>query len=96
MPSSTIQLIGAEKALFRYLHGKGRSPKHGILIMHSLVQKAPKDMKGKVTRALAAKLSIASRIDNYSKDDKGKELKKEIEQRVKKILSEKNENKRKV
>jgi len=87
MPSSTIQLIGAEKALFRHLHGRGRSPKHGILIMHPMVQKSPKELKGKVARAVAAKLSIAARIDHYSKEDRGKKLKKDLEERIKYILS---------
>ena len=48
MPSSTIQLLGAEKALFRYLHGKGKPPKHGIIFSHPYVQKAPKEKRGKI------------------------------------------------
>ncbi len=68
-PSSTIQVLGAEKALFRHLKFGAKPPKHGILFQHPLVKKAKK--KGKVARVLAAKISIAARVDYYSK---GKEL----------------------
>jgi len=85
MPSSTIQLLGAEKALFRHLHGRGKSPKHGIIITHPFVQNAPKDVRGKAARLIASKLSIAAKMDFYSKKYKGKELKKELEEKIKEI-----------
>ena len=87
MASSTIQLIGAEKALFRYLRGKGKSPKHGLIYIHPYIQNAPKKMRGKVARALASKLSIAAKIDYYTKKLKP-ELKEELEKRIKEILSD--------
>ena len=86
MASSTIQLLGAEKALFRYLHGRGKVPKHGLIYIHPLIQKAPKKHRGKVARALASKLSMAAKIDFYSKEDKSKELKRELKERIKEIL----------
>jgi nucleolar protein 56 len=86
MPSSTIQLLGAEKALFRHLHGRGKSPKHGIIIMHSLIQNAPMESKGKLARLLASKLSIAAKMDYYSKTNKGREMRKELEDKVKVYL----------
>jgi len=89
MPSSTIQLLGAEKALFRHLHGRGKSPKHGIVIIHPLVQNAPLESKGKVARLVAAKMSIAAKMDFYSKVYKGDELKKDLEDRARKIAQEK-------
>jgi len=89
MPSSTIQLLGAEKALFRHLHGRGKSPKHGIVIIHPLVQNAPLESKGKVARLVAAKMSIAAKMDFYSKTYKGGELKKDLEDRARKIAQEK-------
>lgn len=86
MPSSTIQLLGAEKALFRHLKGRGRSPKHGIISTHPLVQSAPKELRGKIARALASKLSIAAKVDQYSKDDRIKKLKKELDDKIGEIL----------
>lgn len=89
MPSSTIQLIGAEKALFRSLHGKGKTPKFGLVFMHPLIQNAPVKHKGKIARVLASKLTMAIRMDYYSKEYKADKLKKELEERVKEILSSK-------
>ena len=87
-PSSTIQLLGAEKALFRYLRGRGRSPKYGLLFTHPFIQNAPVNKKGKVARVLASKLSIAVKMDYYGKKDRSKELKKDLEERIKKIMAE--------
>ena len=84
MPSSTIQMLGAEKALFRHLKGQGRSPKHGILFSHDLVQKAPHELKGKVARLVAAKLALAARVDFFSKDDRGAKMRAELEEQVRK------------
>jgi nucleolar protein 56 len=86
MSSSTIQILGAEKSLFRHLKGGGRSPKYGVLYAHPYVQKAPKDKKGKVARLVAAKLSLAARIDFFSKKDRGKELKKDLEKQVRGVI----------
>lgn len=88
MPSSTIQLIGAEKSLFRFLHGKGKSPRFGILYYHPLVLNAPEKLKGRVARVLASKLSIAAKMDFYSKEYKADKLKKEMDEKIRKILSE--------
>jgi len=85
MPSSTIQLLGAEKALFRHLHGHGKSPKHGIISTHPLVQNAPKELKGKVARLLASKLSIAAKLDNYSKKNQSERLKRELQEKIKEL-----------
>jgi nucleolar protein 56 len=85
MPSSTIQLLGAEKALFRHLKGEGRAPKYGILFGHPLIQQALKEQKGKVARLVAAKLSIAARIDRFSGKDQGEQMRKELDESVRKI-----------
>jgi len=85
MPSSTIQLLGAEKALFRHLKGEGRAPKYGILFGHPLIQQATKETKGKVARLVAAKLSIAARIDKFSGKDQGEQMRKELDENVRKI-----------
>jgi nucleolar protein 56 len=86
MPSSTIQLLGAEKALFRHLKGKGKSPKYGVLFAHPLIQKAPKDLRGKVARLISSKLSLAAKMDFYSKKDRSKELKEELEKSVESLI----------
>jgi len=85
MPSSTIQLLGAEKALFRHLRGEGKAPKYGVLFGHPLIQQAPKERKGKVARLVAAKLSIAARMDAFSDKNEGERLRKELEEYVKKV-----------
>jgi len=85
-PSSTIQLLGAEKALFRFLRGRGRSPKHGILYQHPYVQKAPMAKKGKVARIVAAKLNMAIKMDRYGKEDRSEKLKKDLEKRFKEVM----------
>lgn len=85
MPSSTIQLLGAEKALFRHLHGRGKSPKHGVIINHQYLKNAPIKMRGKIARLVASKISIAAKMDFYSKKYNGKELKKELEEKIKEI-----------
>jgi len=63
MPASTIQLLGAEKALFRSLKTGARPPKHGIIFQHSLIHEAKRWQRGKMARALAGKLAIAARTD---------------------------------
>jgi nucleolar protein 56 len=67
MPSSTLQLLGAETALFRHLKNrkKHRPPKYGLLFNHPLVQKVPKEQQGKAARALADKLSICAKVDRF-------------------------------
>jgi len=65
MPSSRVQVMGAEKSLFKHLKGHAPSPKHGIIYRHPAVIGAPKRLRGKVSRALAGKLAIAARLDYY-------------------------------
>jgi len=85
MPSSTIQLLGSEKALFRYLRGKGKPPKHGLIFAHPLLQRTPEKLRGKVARILASKLLVAIRLDHFSKEFRGKEIRKEMEEKVKEV-----------
>jgi nucleolar protein 56 len=65
LPASTIQILGAEKALYRALKSGARPPKHGILFQHVAVHSAPKWQRGKIARSVAGKIAIASRIDLY-------------------------------
>lgn len=83
MPSSTIQVLGAEKALFRHLKDKEfKAPKYGVLFAHPLIQKATKEKRGKIARLISAKISLASKTDYFSKTDKGASLKNELEKDV--------------
>lgn len=66
MSSSTVQVIGASNALFKHLRGKAPSPKHGVIFRHPYVNTAPKWLRGKIARTVAAKISLAARYDLYS------------------------------
>ena len=65
LPASTIQVLGAEKALFRALKTGTQPPKHGILFQHPIVHASPKWQRGKMARAIASKAAIAARVDVY-------------------------------
>ena len=64
-PASTVQILGAEKALFRALKAKGNTPKYGLLYHSTYIGRAAGKDKGKVSRYLANKCSIASRLDHF-------------------------------
>jgi len=87
LPSSTIQLLGAEKALFRHLKGKGKAPKYGILFGHQLIQNAPKHLRGKIARLLSSKLSLAAKMDFFSEKDQGKDMRKDLDKKVEELIS---------
>jgi nucleolar protein 56 len=65
LPASTIQVLGAQNALFTHLRTGTPSPKHGIIFQHRRVHNAKGPVRGKVARVLAGKLGIAARIDYY-------------------------------
>ena len=65
MPGSAIQVLGSERALFSHLRGGTPPPKHGIIFQHRRVHNAPREVRGRVARVLAAKLAIAARLDYY-------------------------------
>ena len=85
LPSSTIQVLGAEKALFRYKKEGGKPPKHGVIFQHSYINKSSKDKRGKIARIFAAKISIAAKADAFTKRVISDELKKNLENRIKEI-----------
>jgi nucleolar protein 56 len=82
MPSSTIQVLGAEKALFRSLKTGTRPPKHGIIFQHTVLHEAKKWQRGKIARAMAGKLAIAARADAFGSRYIGEELKADLEKRI--------------
>ncbi|MBS3102132.1 hypothetical protein J4458_01645 [Candidatus Woesearchaeota archaeon] len=83
MPASTIQILGAEKALFRHLKTgkKAKPPKYGILSQHPLIGKVKKEEYGKVARTLADKISIAVKVDYFKGKFIGDKLKEELEKK---------------
>jgi nucleolar protein 56 len=85
MPSSTIQLLGAEKALFRSLRTSSPPPKHGIIFQHPFLQKAKYWQRGKVARALAGKLAIAARIDTFGSGKVNQDFIDSLSRRVNEI-----------
>ncbi|MFC6733063.1 MULTISPECIES: NOP5/NOP56 family protein [unclassified Haladaptatus] len=80
-PSGTVQVLGAEDALFAHLKGQASSPKHGIIFMHPAIRHTRREDRGSAARALAGKLTIAARIDHYAGDLRP-ELKDELDERI--------------
>lgn len=81
MPSSTIQILGAEKALFRHMKTGAKPPRHGIIVHHPLIASSPDKMHGKIARALADKISIAAKVDYFKGKFIGDKLRKELEEK---------------
>lgn len=79
LPASTVQLLGAEKALFRHLKTGSRSPKYGVIINHPLIQTAKRDKRGKAARMLADKLSLCARLDYFKGEFKAPDYRKDLE-----------------
>ena len=84
-PSSTIQVLGAEKALFRALKTGARPPKHGVIFQHTLIHSAPWWQRGKIARVLAGKIAIAARIDMYGGQYLAEDLKQSVTKRIEEI-----------
>ncbi|MEM3352069.1 MAG: C/D box methylation guide ribonucleoprotein complex aNOP56 subunit, partial [Saccharolobus sp.] len=85
MPASTIQVLGAEKALFRALRSGGRPPKHGVIFQYPPIHTSPRWQRGKIARALAAKLAIAARVDAFSGRFIGDQLNDQLKKRIDEI-----------
>jgi nucleolar protein 56 len=84
-PASTLQVLGAEKALFRSLKTGARPPKHGLIFQHTILHDAKRWQRGKIARVIAGKLSIAARADAFGGDFIGNRLKDEVNKRVEEI-----------
>lgn len=82
MPSSTIQVLGAEKALFRFMRGKGKAPKHGLILAHPAVIGVAAEKRGKAARLLAAKISMAAKADFFKGGAVGEKLKAQLEKEI--------------
>ena len=82
MPASTLQVLGAEKALFRSLKTGARPPKHGVIFQHTAIHQAPRWQRGKIARALSGKLTIAARVDAFHGDFIGEKLRNDVSKKV--------------
>lgn len=84
-PASTVQILGAEKALFRALKTKGNTPKYGLIFHSTFIGRAKPKNKGRISRYLANKCSLASRIDCFSEqfgNTYGEKLREQVEERL--------------
>jgi nucleolar protein 56 len=82
LPASTVQLLGAEKALFRHIKTGARSPKYGVIFQHQIIQNAKRQQRGKAARILADKLSLCCRLDYFKGELKAPEYRAEIERKL--------------
>ena len=85
-PASTVQILGAEKALFRALKTKGNTPKYGLIYHSSFIGRASAKNKGRISRYLSNKCAIASRIDSFIEEPTsayGEQLRDQVEERLK-------------
>jgi len=89
MSSSTLQLLGAERALFTFLKAKGKKgakpPKYGIIYLVPEISGAPKEKRGKIARIYASELVVAVRTDYFSKVDRSQEILKSLKEKLEKI-----------
>jgi nucleolar protein 56 len=85
MPASTMQVLGAEKALFRSLKTGARPPKHGVIFQYASIHQSPRWQRGKIARALSGKTAIAARVDAFGGDFIGDKLAKDLEKKVTEI-----------
>ena len=86
MPASTIQVLGAETALFRHIKTGAKPPKHGVIANHILIAKAADKMRGKIARTLADKITIAAKVDYFKGKFIGDKLKEELEKKFKTLF----------
>ncbi len=84
-PASTLQILGAEKALFRALKTKGNTPKYGLIYQSSFISRSSARNKGRISRYLANKCSIAARVDSFSEQPTtrfGEVMRQQLEDRL--------------
>jgi len=93
-PASTIQILGAEKALFRAIKTRHQTPKYGLIYHASIIGSAPTKFKGKISRVLAAKCALSIRVDALGDKDTsniGLEDKEYVESRLRQLEGKENQ-----
>jgi RNA processing factor Prp31 len=86
-PSSTVQVIGAEKALFAHLRKGVAPPKHGVIFQHPKLRGAAREKRGKIARKIAAKVSLAAKLDYFKGTFIGDKLAEQLDADIEKITS---------
>lgn len=86
MPSSKVQILGAEKALFSHFRKGKSSPKYGVIFKIPTIEGAPQEKRGKIARVLASKISMAAKLDLFSKKDGSAILKEKLEEEIDRIM----------
>jgi len=86
LPASTVQVLGAEKAFFRFLKEGGRPPKHGILFQHPQVHSARRDLRGRMARTMASAAARASKLDAFGGTG-GEDIRRELDAKIERIKS---------
>ena len=87
LPAGTVQVLGAEKAFFNHLKTGAPPPKHGHIFMHPWISRSPRWVRGKISRTIAAKASIAARVDAFGGEVWGQQAVDDIEKRIEAILT---------
>lgn len=85
-PATVLQIIGAEKALFRHMKSKSKCPKYGIIFAHSLFGKIKKSNHGKLARAIGDKAAVCARVDFFKGKFVGDKVRKELEKKAKQLM----------
>ncbi len=85
MPASRIQLLGAEKALYRFLKTGEKRPKHGLIFQWNQIRSAKPWIRGKIARVIAGKIGVAAKIDYFNGEFIGDKLLQGIEEKIKEI-----------
>ena len=85
MPASRIQLLGAEKALYRFLKTGEKRPKHGLIFQWNQIRSAKPYHRGKIARMVSGKIGLASKLDYFNGEFIGDKLLEEIESKIKEI-----------
>ncbi len=85
-PSSKIQILGAEKALYRTIKTGASPPKHGVIFQDSRLNQAKWWQRGKIARAISGRLSIAARMDFFEAEDKSEKLANEVTEKIAEVL----------
>ena len=88
LPAGTVQVLGAEKAFFSHIRSGTPPPKHGHIFMHPWISRSPRWVRGKIARMLAAKISIAARVDAFEGTPWGDDEVNEVEAKVTAIRNE--------
>ncbi|HKW43746.1 MAG TPA: ribosomal biogenesis protein [Thermoplasmata archaeon] len=91
LPAGTIQLLGAERALFRHLRTGSRPPKHGVIFQHPSIHRSPPWQRGSIARNLAGKIAVAARADAYTKRHIAPDLQKDFDRAVEEVRRRKRE-----